>query len=718
MMRKRERKIIKQFISLLCAGALILTSVLFEPVFASEELTADEDQEYILEAADDEIDVNCLTEDDDFTEDTITEEVTDDIGISDLTGAGEAEKDVTGIEQEGVLEPEEEVFSSDPEAYENEAPLPEGAQGEAPVEEDLSGIDLEADADELARDGAAAYMNSGQTGVPKLSMYGVADLYRSTGSYSKLYDREPVVTGSGYKTSKLTGDAYTYGRNYINYYRRVAGLKEVSFSSGANDSASWGALVLAMIRKLTHTPSKPSGMSDSDYNKGKGATSSSNISYSLGYGEGAIIRVAVQGQMADSSGTNLTCLGHRRWLLRPGVTTMGIGSANNGAAYYTDVKVFGDGVSYGKVSDYDFISWPSSGNNLSDTFGTHVPWSITLNPDRYSAPSRSAVTVTMQSTTTGKKWVFNKSTSSTESDDTDYFNVNNDGYGVANCIIFRPGILGQEKYSGEYIITVSGIKTKSGSATSITYRTEFDTYEHAISNVQDKVEDENKQANTITVINPAYIKGKENMFVKKTAQFKVMKGKGKTTWSSSDPSVVTVNKNGKVKAVSKGKADIIAVNKGKTMKMTVNTFNLPRFEKKTYITNNDVPIKLVTIADADLTGIVYTVSNKKVASVDSTGLVTPIKKGTVTVTGKVNGYSFKTKVKIYNPSINGKSKVKVKKTIQLKIKNGRGTTTWVSSNPDIATITSRGKIKGISQGTVTITAVNNGRTMTREITVY
>ena len=43
-------------------------------------------------------------------------------------------------------------------------------------------------------------------------------------------------------------------------------------------------------------------------------------------------------------------------LLNPGVKTLGIGSANNNYNYYTDIRVFGDGIQSESVNDYDFIA--------------------------------------------------------------------------------------------------------------------------------------------------------------------------------------------------------------------------------------------------------------------------------------------------------------------------------------------------------------------------
>ncbi|MCR5420401.1 MAG: Ig-like domain-containing protein [Lachnospiraceae bacterium] len=202
----------------------------------------------------------------------------------------------------------------------------------------------------------------------------------------------------------------------------------------------------------------------------------------------------------------------------------------------------------------------------------------------------------------------------------------------------------------------------------------------------------------------------------KTISFTVKDGNRNTTWSSSDPSVVTVNK-GTLKGLKKGTATITASNNGRILTKEVKVYNVPKFDNKTYITNVGEPITVALTKDSDMTGVEYSVNNKKIASIDADGIVKPITKGNVTVTAKIGGVTYRTNVKIFDPVINGKDTVKVGKTLSLSIKNGYGSTVWSSSDDSVATIDSKGKVKGISKGTVTITAVNNGRTMEKVITI-
>ncbi len=321
------------------------------------------------------------------------------------------------------------------------------------------------------------YAESGRTSISKPDMEELRQLYNSLPTYDKLYKTEPVVEGTDYHIAVLSDEAYDTAKGLINYYRRVAGLGDITLSDDVNESAAYGALALAMNNSgLTHYPSQPKDMSSIDYNKAFAATTSSNLSSASGYSEKRIISVAVSGQIGDSDSSNIDTLGHRRWLLNPGVKTLGIGSANNNYNYYTDIRVFGDGIQSESVNDYDFIAWPSSGANLTDTFPKDTPWSVTLNPKVYYTPTD--VSVEVKSLRYGTTWYFDNDTGYGTSSVDNYFNIEKSGYGVANCIIFRPAYKYIDMFKGDYIVTVSNVRRKdTGEYTNIQYKVTFDNYD-------------------------------------------------------------------------------------------------------------------------------------------------------------------------------------------------------------------------------------------------
>ncbi len=200
----------------------------------------------------------------------------------------------------------------------------------------------------------------------------------------------------------------------------------------------------------------------------------------------------------------------------------------------------------------------------------------------------------------------------------------------------------------------------------------------------------------------------------KWTSLSVKNGNGKTQWSSSDPGIVIVN-NGKIKGISKGMAKITAINNGRSMSVDIKVNTVPKFDNKLYVTNVDKPIKVAVTKDDDMDGAIYSINNKKIASIDENGLLIPITKGSVTVSATVCGKVYKTTVKIFDPVINGKDTAKVGKTVSFSIKNGYGSTIW--SVEGDAVIDQKGRLTAKSIGEVTVVAINNGRECRKTVSI-
>ena len=171
----------------------------------------------------------------------------------------------------------------------------------------------------------------------------------------------------------------------------------------------------------------------------------------------------------------------------------------------------------------------------------------------------------------------------------------------------------------------------------------------------------------------------------------------KATFTSSNTKVATVSSTGVVKGVKAGTATITASygNAKATCKVTVKAPSV-KFAKKTATVYKG---KTATVK-ATLTGVSsvkYTSSNKKVATVNSkTGAVKGLKAGTVTITATSG---------------------KLKTTIIKSKPAPAGKVTYTSSNKKVATVTSKGVVKGIKKGKATITVKCNGITKKFVVTV-
>lgn len=150
------------------------------------------------------------------------------------------------------------------------------------------------------------------------------------------------------------------------------------------------------------------------------------------------------------------------------------------------------------------------------------------------------------------------------------------------------------------------------------------------------------------VVKPGITAKVSQVYVGKKATIKVTKTKvtGKVTFKSSNKKVATVNSKGVITGKKAGKT-VITVKVGKYTKKLTVTVKKPSFKlvkssaklkkgKKTTIRVKAAPVSKVT----------YKTSNKKVATVNSKGVVTAKKKGKVTITVKSGKKTVKIKVTV------------------------------------------------------------------------
>ena len=116
----------------------------------------------------------------------------------------------------------------------------------------------------------------------------------------------------------------------------------------------------------------------------------------------------------------------------------------------------------------------------------------------------------------------------------------------------------------------------------------------------------------------------------------------------------------------------------------------------------------------------FTSSNKKVATVTSKGVIKAKKAGTATIKVKgADGKTYSCKVTVENPKINKKKlSLEVGKSYTLKISNTKQKVQWMTSDSNIATVTSKGKVKAVGAGKVKITAEVSGKKFTCTVTVH
>ena len=302
----------------------------------------------------------------------------------------------------------------------------------------------------------------------------IADYWASlTPEASAVFSVEPS-SRAPYAIGALDSAYLNDGLRLLNFYRWLAGLQPVSLSDHLNVQAQYGAVVLAANDTLTHSPKKPSGMSDSFYRMGSNACSGSNLSMRYGYPVETLLQSALQALMDELSASNRTDLGHRRWLLNPTLGKVGFGLASSATnRQYITVPIL-DNTGTGAVPEA--VLWPAAGAFPNNVFAPGTPWSVILDTAVYRVPRETQLQVTLTRHRDGKVFVLPVLDGQAQlTAEGSYLLVNSDNYGTGCCLSFSVGknALGDSSYWGDYTVSITGLYTLDGQHAPMEYTVRF-----------------------------------------------------------------------------------------------------------------------------------------------------------------------------------------------------------------------------------------------------
>lgn len=209
--------------------------------------------------------------------------------------------------------------------------------------------------------------------------------------------------------------------------------------------------ICARIGKMEHTPANP-GMPEDEYKFAYKGTSSSNLFWNL-----TDFPKCIDGWMDDSDPSNIDRLGHRRWCLNPELKKVGFGRKGVFAAMYAF------DASRKEVPDYDFVCWPPPGVAPAAYCGSKHAWSLSVNPGKYRQPGDS---VSVKVTALDRNY-----DPAGEPLELAVSRVDTEGYGIPNCIIFRPRKV--DATAGRYWVEIDGLQTRDGKPAPVRYLIEF-----------------------------------------------------------------------------------------------------------------------------------------------------------------------------------------------------------------------------------------------------
>lgn len=195
------------------------------------------------------------------------------------------------------------------------------------------------------------------------------------------------------------------------------------------------------------------------------------------------------------------------------------------------------------------------------------------------------------------------------------------------------------------------------------------------------------------------------------------------TYTTSNKAIATVSSTGVVKGIKAGTVTITATTSTglkTTCKVTVKAPSVKFAKKSAVVYKGKTATVKATLAGVSF--VTYKSSNTKIATVNSkTGTVKGIKAGTVTITATSGKLKATYKLTVKNPTFTltkSSATIAKGKTTTIKSKAAPASkVTYISSNRKVATVTSKGVVKGIRKGKATITVKCNGITKKFVVTV-
>lgn len=318
----------------------------------------------------------------------------------------------------------------------------------------------------------------------KLKIYLIAFLIvilsSGTPLATDIYDSAPSF--SPYYAGSVRSDVLYDALEELNYIRGLIGVpNNVTLDSEYIRKAQHGAVLLDAIGVVSHTPDKPSDMSDSFYELGYDATTHGNIAWGSA---GMTLKLSTKIFMDDSDSSNISALGHRRWIMNPRMKRTGFGISTRGGYEVTYViEEFPHSgedntlteEEYARYLEWlkwpipdEFITWPVYKHKHPLTyFDAGTAWSVTLNKDVFDSINESAVSVKLTRTSDGRTWNFSSS------DSNGYFGIDTQNIAYDPCIIFRPDNISGYSDSEIWQVEISGLTLSNGENADISYVVQF-----------------------------------------------------------------------------------------------------------------------------------------------------------------------------------------------------------------------------------------------------
>ncbi len=199
-------------------------------------------------------------------------------------------------------------------------------------------------------------------------------------------------------------------------------------------------------------------------------------------------------------------------------------------------------------------------------------------------------------------------------------------------------------------------------------------------------------------------------------------------WYSTDTGVVTVDQNGNIRGIKEGVAEVVVYGKVSGVEGRCQVTVESKVIKATGIKINSTEITMLAgktralvtrlVPTNSTENVRWYSSDTSVVVVDNKGKITTVGPGVATVTAVTATTGIETSCIVHSMAIS-RSSVTLQQydPFQLYVDGAPSRVSWRTNNPRVATVSSTGEVIGRKEGTTTITATVDGKTLTCTVTI-
>lgn len=258
---------------------------------------------------------------------------------------------------------------------------------------------------------------------------------------------------------------------YIKFCRTVAGLpNDFILDPELNRAAQWGSLLMGKHQSVAHRLPQPKGMDEQTYALASQGLARSNLG--MMYGRPSCLAELVHLQMLDNA-FNAWNVGHRRWILNPRLSKLGLGIVQNSTGrFQTFGVVSAFDQSHPRPRNLPFVAWPAPGKFPTQCVANDAPWSVSLNPMLYAAPGAVGVKVRLKNETSGTVFEFGAKTHEVREGRMES-TIDSDPFSWPDCVIFRPPAGTKYRDGDVWSVKITGLLDLDGRPADLGFSTEM-----------------------------------------------------------------------------------------------------------------------------------------------------------------------------------------------------------------------------------------------------